>query len=515
MSDALQDVLQALREQGRVARRAGDAPAARQAFEQARLLAPDDAGLGLELAMACLAGGAPAQAGQHAAVALRQGAGWAARLVLAEAAGALRRPDEAAAQLQAALDDAALPASRRGAAWAQLADLQLNAFGDARAAALALGQAARDQPAMALQAQLAALVADLYEGSRRGPDIAAGFAALAAQLPVPAAASRPRAPRAAGARLRIGLLSAQFCASPVGFLTLGAVTALAREAELLFFDRGAKADWARDAFQALAHRWVPCRGLDPATLHRLLQAADLDALIDLGGWTDPDALAAVAARPARRQLKWVGGQSLSTGLRCFDGFIADARQVPPAAAALYTEPVLHARHGYVSYTAPPYAAALSQAAARPPAPRGKPAPGVFALVSNPAKISAATAQLLQRLKPRRLVLVDQRWRHEGTRQAARRRLGSLLDVAEFVTPADHPAYLAALQGLDATFVDTAPYSMGLTAIELRLLGKPIHAPARSPTALMCERHGVAHLGARRFDHHAELAAQLLQWSRGG
>jgi predicted O-linked N-acetylglucosamine transferase (SPINDLY family) len=300
----------------------------------------------------------------------------------------------------------------------------------------------------------------------------------------------------------------------VGFLTLGALRALAREADLLFFDRGAKADWARAAFQSLAHRWVVCRGLDAATLHRLLHAADLDALIDLGGWTDPDALAAVAARPARRQLKWVGGQSLSTGLRCFDGFIADARQVPPAAAGLYAEPVLHARHGYVTYTAPPYAPALDRAAARLPAPAARPAAGVVALVSNPAKISAHTARALEQLKPRRLLLVDQRWRHEGTRRAAQRRLGSLLDVAEFVTPATHPDYLQALRELDATFVDTAPYAMGLTAIELRLLGKPIHCAPRSPTALMCERHGVAHQGARRFDHHAELGAQLLAWSRG-
>jgi hypothetical protein len=139
---------------------------------------------------------------------------------------------------------------------------------------------------------------------------------------------------------------------------------------------------------------------------------------------------------------------------------------------------------------------------------------VVALVSNPAKISTATAQALRRLKPRRLLLVDQRWRHEGTRRAAQRRLGELLDVAEFITPAHHADYLQTLQSLDAAFVDTAPYAMGLTAVELRLLGKPIVAAPRSPTALMCERHCVAHLGARRFDHHAELAAQLLQWSRG-
>jgi hypothetical protein len=136
---------------------------------------------------------------------------------------------------------------------------------------------------------------------------------------------------------------------------------------------------------------------------------------------------------------------------------------------------------------------------------------VVALVSNPAKISRHTAEALQQLKPKKLVLVDQRWRHEGTRLAAQNRLGSLMDVAEFITPANHLEYLQTLRSLDATFLDTTPYAMGLSAIELRLLGKPIVTGPRSASAVMCERHCVAHMGAKRFDHHNELARQLLAW----
>jgi hypothetical protein len=53
--------------------------------------------------------------------------------------------------------------------------------------------------------------------------------------------------------------------------------------------------------------------------------------------------------------------------------------------------------------------------------------------------------------------------------------------------------------------------MGLSAIELSLLGKHVLAAPRSSSALMCERHCVAHLGAKRFDHHQALSAQLLGW----
>jgi len=207
----------------------------------------------------------------------------------------------------------------------------------------------------------------------------------------------------------------------------------------------------------------------------------------------------------------VGGQSLTTGVGAFDGFITDRRQTPINAERLYVEPLLLARHNYVTYTAPPYAPDLAAAAASPPEPTGTPAPGLLALVSNPAKISAATALAVQKLKPKKLLLIDQRWRHKATREAAQKRLGSLMDVAEFITPANHPEYLQALRDTDAAFVDTMPYAMGLTAIELRLLGKHIVTQRRDTGGLMCERHCNGHIGADRFDHHEKLASQMLQW----
>jgi hypothetical protein len=502
-------VLQTVLQQARQAVASGDAVAAHRAYQQAHLLAPQDPHVRLDLAAACLACGTPDQALEHANAAAQRTAGWRLQLVLATAQQQLQQADEAARHLGLALTEPSLPDAQRANTLQQQAGLLLNAFGDASGAALALQAAALVDPALVLEADLASLVADLYLGGRSAAQITAGFVALAGRLRPPQPPDKP--PRASGKRLRIGLVSQQFCASPVGFLALGALSALARDADLLYFDRGAKLDWAQAAFQATAHRWLRCAALNADQLHQLLVAADLDAVIDLSGWTDPQALCALAGRPVPRQLKWVGGQSSSTGLRCFDGFVADARQVPAAAAKLYTEPVLHAEQGYVTYSAPPYAQTL--AAARPPAPPGRPAEGVFALVANPAKISEATAAALRRLKPTRLVLIDQRWRHQGTRDAAQKRLGSLLDKAEFVTPANHPEYLQTLQALDASFVDTLPYSMGLTAIELRLLGKHIAAAPRSQGALMCERHCVAHLGASGFDHHAGLAAQLLGWCR--
>lgn len=511
MSDEVQDMLRASLAHAWSAHAAGDSVAARRAFHQAHLLSPDSPEILLDLATACLSCDDPAQALVHAKKAQMRTDGWHLNIVLTDIYQRTQTLDAAHVHFQKAIEEPAMPAALRVSALQKLADLQLNAFGDPHSAALSLQKAASTSPALSLEATLATLVADLYQGNRSGAEIAAGFATLAQQLQPDSTAPTHVRLTKLRQRPRIGLISQQFCASPVGFLTLGAVTALAQHADLVFFDRGAKVDWAQAAFKAKARHWLACGMLNAVQLYKLLIEADLDAVIDLSGWTDPQALRAFARRPVRRQLKWVGGQSLSTGMPCFDGFVTDKRQVPGAAAKHYTEPMLYAEHGYVTYTAPPYAPELTVAASKPPRAPAKVQAGVVALVSNPAKISHHTAEALQQLKPKKLVLVDQRWRHEGTRLAAQNRLGSLMDVAEFITPANHPEYLQTLGSLDATFLDTAPYAMGLSAIELRLLGKHIVTGPRSASAVMCERHCVAHMGAKRFDHHNELARQLLAW----
>ncbi len=442
----------------------------------------------------------------------------------------LGQADEAASAFARAVREPEMPMAARHECLRRMADLCLNSFGDAAGAALIHARIAQEagEPA-GREAALARIVAALYRGDLGPAAITAELRALAAPLQAQADALAPA--RAAGSararspvrdqavpgarRLRVGLISNQWCASPVAFLTLGGLREMARDADLVFFDRGGKADWAHAALRELAardDRWVDCRGQPPATIAAALREAGLDALIDLAGWTDPDALLAVASRPAPRLLKWVGGQSATTGLDCFDAFVTDDRQAPPGCESLYREPLLRLPQGYVSYVGPPYAR-LQAEAARPPAPRAPSQRDVFALVSNPVKIGERTAAFVRGLRPRRLLLVDHRWRHRQTRSAAAQRLGSLMDVAELITPGDHPAYLDTLRDLDATIVDTAPYSMGLTAIELRLLGKTVIVPPRTLPAAMSELHCAAHLRAPGFGHHRLIAQRLLEACR--
>jgi predicted O-linked N-acetylglucosamine transferase (SPINDLY family) len=510
--------IQALLAQARSARELGDMVSARKLYRSGWALNPHDASLALDVAAAelGLADASQAQAVLHAIErpsdrALR----WRFDMINALSHKRLQQPDAAWSAFQAALAAPELPPTVAQQAKREAADLLLNVLGDPQSAARLYD---RTDPSEA--GQFTRLVAALYSGDMPSDDLVNAFRAHAAAfIASPASPSEPTTeagkarrltrPKSGSRRLRIGWISGQWCASPVGFLTLGSIEALVGQAELVIFDRGSKLDWANSRFRQAASEWHACAGMTPDALADLARKADVDALVDLGGWMDPDALRALSMRPVARQFKWVGGQSLTTGLTCFGGFWADARQIPVTSDTFYNEPIQRFRHGYVTYTSAPYRD-FSVQSGDLPLPKAA-AQGSYAIVSNPAKIGAAMRDWLDLLQPRRLHLVDWRWRFAHARHAVQARLGRWGDGVEFVAPSNHPEYLHALDGLDATFLDTAPYSMGLTAIELRLLGKPILLPKRPRVATMRELHCAGHLRAARFDHHRDQAEQILRW----
>jgi hypothetical protein len=519
------------------ARQAGDLLRAAQHYEEALELAPDQMDIRLDAAAARLGAGDPSKALEWleysattalGAVALSPTQAWRKPLLTGMSLARLRKADDALACLRSALSAKGIPATAAATARKECAGLLLNELGDPAGAAAvhrlgapnpAAGSTPHAQMGGELDAEawLAQLISGLYTGAASAAELVQGFRSFARthlgpdpQWRAEVAARRDRLLARRG-RPRIGLISPMFSASPVAFLTLGAVEALSAHADLVFMDRGSKADWAQARYRQVACEWRDLRQQDARQLVLTLGEAELDAVIDLGGWMDLEALRALAARPVRRQFKWVGGQSLTTGLDCFDGFLADRWQIPDAARPLYAEPVLHFEGSYVSYTSPPYRN-LDAASASLPTPQLA-RPGAYAIVSNPAKIGQPMRQVLDNLRPKAevLYLVDHRWRHRHARDTVAQVLGPWMSVVRFMAPPHHPAYLETLARLDATFLDTQPYAMGLTAIELRLLGKPILAHPRADVATMRERHCVAHMQALRLDHHQDIARQLLAW----
>lgn len=294
-------------------------------------------------------------------------------------------------------------------------------------------------------------------------------------------------------RKRLGLLSPHFNCSPVYFFCSGALHLLAADFDLYFFSRSQVSDWATAQLKKMAYEWFDVTHHSAEQLDGFLREHSLEVLIDLGGWMDPIALKAVSTKPAERMYKWVGGQSISTGLSAFDGFITDLAQTPLGFEPWFSEPLVRLPHGYVSYSPPPYMPSPVAACAHS---------RVLGVIANPVKVSqpflAHLSSLLQNDRtelPTVLRFIDRRYVHQLLQHRILQALATAQDLLgkklkiEFVTPTSHLNYLTEVGKLSAV-VETFPYTGGLTFMEALSLGVP--SRTSQPGLLFCERHAHAH-----------------------
>ena len=278
-------------------------------------------------------------------------------------------------------------------------------------------------------------------------------------------------------RRRIGLLSPMFCLSPVYFLSFAAFSPLAEQVDFILFNRGSKDDSGTAEFRRIAVEWHDVQHLEAADLANAIKRQSLDVLFDLGGWSDPIGLKALSTKPAARMYKWVGGQSATTGLSVFDGFITDDAQSPPGSEALHSEPLIRCEGSYVAYAPPAYL------------PKPTAAPSIrLAIVSNPVKISRRMAASVNDAKSAPLTLIDSRYRFTKTRKNIERRLSP---PCEFIAPKSHSSFLEVLASCQSV-LDTHPYSMGLTACEATKLTR-ILSPSSAVGNIISSRHSATHL----------------------
>jgi protein O-GlcNAc transferase len=374
----------------------------------------------------------------------------------------------------------------------ELAALAMEDLGDA-AMAEQLVRPLHDHPLHGKNARLTELMANLYDATKSAEELSKGLRAFANEH-----LEKPRnipanLPKRVSAKRRVGLMSPQFCCSPVYFFCIGALRHVAQDVDLVFLNRGRREDWATREFKTLATEWLDVAELGSEKLAAFIARKDLDVLIDMGGWMDPAGLSAVSSKPAKRLYKWVGGQSATTGIPAFDGFFTDSHQSLPEDQALYAEPLIFLRSGYVTYTPPPYM----------PAPACPDGGGVFGVISNPVKVSR---EFLAFLKTGiqtylnsgnaciSLRFIDRRYQHAQLRSriATALQMDTLTNGAritlDFVVPRSHRDYLEEVSKLTAV-LDTFPYTGGLTTVEALALGVPCITRAGK---LFCERHSYAH-----------------------
>lgn len=401
---------------------------------------------------------------------------WQSHILIAQSQAAQGDPNAALFSYRQVLrQEAQNPSALLGAA-----NLALNEFGDPLQANQ-LVEPLLGVPEYVMDAQLTNFMSRLYErdlvhdSATNLSNEVMVFAKRHLQLAAkPYYAAMPHSKRAiTRERPRVALLSPQFGVSPVYFLTIAGWRKVARESELIIFNRGHQRDWATQQFAHLAHQWFDVQHMSPAALAQTIYEGDIDVLYDLGGWMDPLGLQALSLRPARVQYKWVGGQSITTGLDCFDGWIGDAKHSPMALQHLYSESLINIPGSYVSYTPPAY---LPKRAHHKSA-----VPCVF---SNPAKVSSVFLHYLQsnQITP---VFIHRQYRHASVQERIKRVLGSRV---QFIVPATHQEALDAVNA-HARMIDTFPYGSGLTAQEALAMGTQVQVVRVGE--LFCERHTAA------------------------
>ena len=291
--------------------------------------------------------------------------------------------------------------------------------------------------------------------------------------------------------LVIGLLSGSLRAHPVGWLTVAGFETLDPAAfSIICLAQNGSQDWMARRFRSLAREWHDVDTLSDLAVAEKARALGIDILIDLGGYGDAARMTACAYRMAPVQIKWVGMQSHSSGLREMDWFLTDRWETPPALAPFYSERLLLMPDGYVCYSAPPYAPDVG------PLPALTNGYITFGCFNNLAKITpqviATWSGILQRVQDSRLVLKAHQFVDVPTVERVRAAFAAH-DIPssrlQLRGPSGHRAFIGEYNDIDIV-LDPFPYSGGLTTCEALWMGVPT---VTLPGEIFASRHSMSHL----------------------
>ncbi len=323
----------------------------------------------------------------------------------------------------------------------------------------------------------------------------------------------PLAPRpAAGRRLRLGFVSADFRQHPVAFFIEGLLRRLDRSRfELVLYFDAPNRDAMTEGFQSIADRWVelhPYRDDDEAAA--LVRADGIDILFDLGGMTS-DRIAMFARRIAPVQASYLG-YACTTGLPTMDWFLTDSELDPEGSSEpWYSESLLRLGRCFATYT-PPLDAPEA-------APRAAGAP-CLASVARLNKISDATLELwaaaMRAVPEASLIVLAHGLQNATTRQLFRQRLlGNGIDPerVEMLGSLKLADYFALHRRIDL-LLDTTPWSGHTTTLHGLWMGVPtvaIEQPHHAGrfSAMVMRNAGLPEFVAGAGDEFGARVAALL------
>jgi protein O-GlcNAc transferase len=332
-----------------------------------------------------------------------------------------------------------------------------------------------------------------------------------AGLPPVALANTPDPAR----RLRLGVVSGDFCSHACALFMEGALRALDREKfELFLYYTRAEVEPTTARFQAMG-QWRHCHGMSDDALRARVAADGVDVLIDTAGWTELHRLQCFVPRVAPVQMTWLGYPN-TTGLPTMDYRIVDWVTDPAGAERWSTEQLIRLERCFVSFL--PLATAPE---ARMTAELEGDGPITFGSFNRLSKVRERTARVWARVLARvpgsrlflKSSLVSEDVKGQYERVFAAEGVGpERLLWSSFV--AGMESHLAAYHRVDVA-LDSFPYNGTTTTCEALWMGVPVVAlrgevhRARVGASLL-RAVGLEELVAGTEEEYVEIAAGLAQ-----
>ena len=274
-------------------------------------------------------------------------------------------------------------------------------------------------------------------------------------------------------KLKVGYVSADFCAHPVGFLLRDVLRMHNKEHfEFHCFSAGVKTDGITTDIAAAVDTWSEVVFETPQELASRIREAQVDVLVDLSGHTGNHRLLGFALRPAPVQATWLGYFN-TTGMSCMDYFISDPHTSPPDSGQLFSEHVLHLPHTRFCFSAPSYAGDVAQP---PMLKNGFVTFGSFnRLPKLSPQVLDAWAQILLAIPSSRLMLKAAALADDSVCQQIVERFAQRgVDAArlELRGTSAHIEMFAEYGHMDIA-LDPFPFNGGMTTLEALWMGVPV------------------------------------------
>ena len=272
-------------------------------------------------------------------------------------------------------------------------------------------------------------------------------------------------------RIRVGYVSADFCAHTVGWLVKEIITRHdPQKFQVYTYSAGKQRDHITQQIAAATSFRDVSNDTDFELANRI-HADQIDILVDLSGHTAGSRLSTFALRPSPIQVSWLG-YFATTGLSAIDAVLLDDGHAPPGTESCFTEKIIRLPNRFC-FTPPDFAPDVSP----PPCLRNDYI--TFGSFNNTAKLNneviATWAEILQKVPDSRLIL---KWRTFNDPSLRARlltqfaNLGITKERIELRPPSPHKQMLAQYADIDIA-LDPFPFCGGMTTFEALWMGIPV------------------------------------------